>query len=328
MWMILKKGGKKQTMARMCKKLMKNVDLDEPTWFLDHVCLGRNQRECKQNVITEENTKMFEPQNFFWSTWKITRVDKPHAKKVAWSYDMEGRAQKCIERYCELASKKTEQLCKVSCSCLDDHQFKQEELESGGELSEVCSHIVLKCLYLARIGRPDIPWSVNEPATSVTKWTQACDRLLARLTSYIHHRNDYRQYRHVCNTAQHGRLGLLQDLDFAGDPGIQNQPRGDLMYFGKPNFCQSYICSNQLDVQETDFSFAQFYRIRNHIVGCWTANGWVSCSWFMGCGHRSVTFIEQHQNTNQLRSRKLFSKSQIQTQTKGEPRCWSIVALS
>ena len=39
-------------------------------------------------------------------------------------------------------------------------------------------HIVLKCLYLARIGRPDILWSVNKLARSVTKWTQACDRRL------------------------------------------------------------------------------------------------------------------------------------------------------
>ena len=55
-----------------------------------------------------------------------------------------------------LANKKVEQFFKVSSLCLDDHQFKQEELESVGELSHACSQIVLKCLYLARIGRPDI----------------------------------------------------------------------------------------------------------------------------------------------------------------------------
>ena len=65
-------------------------------------------------------------------------------------------------RDCELANKKTEQLYKVSSLCLDDHHFKKEELETVGELSKECSHIVLKCLYLARIGRPDILWSVNK----------------------------------------------------------------------------------------------------------------------------------------------------------------------
>ena len=66
-------------------------------------------------------------------------------------------------------TKRRRNFFKVSHSCLDDHQIKKEELENKGELSEVCSHIVLKCLYLARIGRPDILWSVNKLARSVTK---------------------------------------------------------------------------------------------------------------------------------------------------------------
>ena len=91
----------------------------------------------------------------------------------SWSYDMEGHAQKCVERYCELANKTTQQLYKASTPCIDDHHFKEEELKSVGELSKVCSQIVLKCLYLARIGRPDILWSVNKLARSITKWTKA-----------------------------------------------------------------------------------------------------------------------------------------------------------
>ena len=79
--------------------------------------------------------------------------EKRHAKTVAWSYDMEGHARKCVERCCELANKKVEQLYKVSSLCLDDHELKQEELESVGELSKVCSQVVFKHLSLARIGR-------------------------------------------------------------------------------------------------------------------------------------------------------------------------------
>ena len=45
------------------------------------------------------------------------RVDD--AKAVAWSYDMEGHARKCVERYCGLANKKVEQLFNVSSPCLD-----------------------------------------------------------------------------------------------------------------------------------------------------------------------------------------------------------------
>ena len=81
--------------------------------------------------------------------------------------------------FCELANKTTQQLYKVATPCIDDHHFKEEEMGSVGELSEVCSQIVLKCLYLARIGRPDILWSVNKLARSSTKWTKACDKRLA-----------------------------------------------------------------------------------------------------------------------------------------------------
>ena len=81
--------------------------------------------------------------------------------------------QRSVERYCELANKTTQQLYKVSTPCIDDHHFKEEEMKSVGELSNTCSQIVLKCLYLARIGRPDILWSVNKLARSITKWTKA-----------------------------------------------------------------------------------------------------------------------------------------------------------
>ena len=107
---------------------------------------------------------------------------------------MEGHAKKCVERYCELANKSTQQLYKVSTACIDDHHFKEEETKSVGELSHVCSQIVLKCLYLARIGRRDILWSVNKLARSITKWTKACDKRLNRLISYIHHTCEYRQF--------------------------------------------------------------------------------------------------------------------------------------
>ena len=93
---------------------------------------------------------------------------------------------------------------------------KKKKQNLFGELSNTCSQIVLKCLYLARIGRPDILWSVNKLARSMTKWTKACDKRLNRLISYIHHTSEYKQYCHVGNTSKQCRLGLFQDSEFAG----------------------------------------------------------------------------------------------------------------
>ena len=144
----------------------------------------------------------------------------------SWSYGMAGHAKKCVERYCELANKTTQQLCKVSTPCIADHHFKEEEMKSVGELSQVCFQIVLKCLYLARIGRPDILWSVDKLARSITKWTKACDKRLNRLTPFFHHTCEYKQYCHVGNTAKQCRLGLFEDSDFVEILKIQKSTSG------------------------------------------------------------------------------------------------------
>ena len=127
--------------------------------------------------------------NFRGSNGKITMLGKSkYLFVVLWQ---EGHAKKCVERKCELTSKTTQQLYKVSSPCIDDHHFKEEETKSVGELSNTCSQIVLKCLYLARIGRPDILWSVNKLARSITKWTKACDKRLNRFwyLTFITHVN-------------------------------------------------------------------------------------------------------------------------------------------
>ena len=110
-------------------RLMKNIDLDEPTSFLDHVCLGCTQCEREPNeIIIEEYRKMFESRISAGATEKLPGRDKTHPKTGAWSYDMEGHAQKCVERHCERENKKTEQLYKVSSPCLDDHHSRKRNL--------------------------------------------------------------------------------------------------------------------------------------------------------------------------------------------------------
>ena len=61
-------------------------------------------------------------------------------------------------------------------------------------------------------------WSVNKFARAVAKWTQACDRRLARLISYIHHTNEFRQRCHVGNAAQRCRWGFVSRLRLCWRP--------------------------------------------------------------------------------------------------------------
>ena len=231
----IKLAGKKQNIDPMCKVLFEEVDLGEPTSFLDHANLECTQRQCERSKdIVDYYRTMFESRI---SAGGVEKLPFPQNLRISsWSYAMAGHAKKCVERYCESANRTTQQLCKVSTPCINDHHFKEEEMNSVGELSHVCSQIVLKCLYLARIGRLHILWSVNKLSRSITTWTKACDKRLNRLISYIHHTCEYIQYCHGCYAAKQCRLGLFQDSDFAGDlEDSKSTSGGTLCVFGTKN---------------------------------------------------------------------------------------------
>ena len=214
---------------------------------------------------------------------------------------MEGHTKKCVERYHELANKTTQQLYKVSTPCIDDHHFKEEELKSVGELPKVCSPIVLKCWYLARIGRPDILWSVNKLARSIAKWTRACDKRLNRLISYIHHTCEHEEYCHVDYTAKQCRLGLFQDSDFAGEI-LKTQ---NLFQVGHCAFLEVKHLFQEVGCARSRHQFHIVQKNQTSSFGCRIKIGRYSRSRF--CGIWSLQFLE----------------TRIRTEKKGETRCWT-----
>ena len=76
-----------------------------------------------------------------------------------------------------------------------------------------------------------------------------CDKRLARLTSYIHHTSEYRQYCDVGSTAQQCRLELFQDSDCAGDfEDSKSTSGGVLCIFGSHI---SWMCKKQTSVSHS-----------------------------------------------------------------------------
>ena len=95
--------GNNQNIDPMWKILNKEVDLGEPTSFQDHVYLECTQRQCEMSKDIAENYRtMFESRISAGATERLPSVETP--KISTWSYDMEGRSKKCVERYCELAN--------------------------------------------------------------------------------------------------------------------------------------------------------------------------------------------------------------------------------
>ena len=202
----------KQNLDPMWKVPNKEVDLGEPTSILDHVYLGCTQRQCQISKDMVDNYRtMFESRISAGATDKLPFPQ--NLRISSWSCDMEGHAKNCVDRYCELANKTTQQLYKVSTPCIDDHHFKEEEMKSvGGIVTCMLSNCSEMAYTWHELGRPDILWSVNKLARSITKWTKACDKRLNRLISYIHHTCEYKTILSCgsyCQTKQSGTVSRL-----------------------------------------------------------------------------------------------------------------------
>ena len=81
---------------------MKDVNLEEPTSFFDHVNLSCSPRECTiSNEIVTNYRNMFEARIYAGAKEKLpTRVSgKLDAEIIScWSHDMEGHTKKCVEK--------------------------------------------------------------------------------------------------------------------------------------------------------------------------------------------------------------------------------------
>ena len=167
----IKNCWKEANLDHMLWKLMKHIDLEEPTSFLDHVYLGCIQPGCTTNdCIVDENKEMFKSR----ASEKLLGWETSHASTIAWSHDMEGDAKKCVRR---------------SGICWRNVKSMHSKLSWD---ACVCGRLVFW-------------WSVNKFARAITKWTAACDKRLARLISFIHHTSEFKQPCLVGNSAQQCR---------------------------------------------------------------------------------------------------------------------------
>ena len=149
-------AGKTQNLEPTLKMLMNKVDLEKPTSFHDQVYLCCTQRECEpNNSLVDDCRKMFESRICAEATEKLPDSEKKRRSGLvtAWSCDMAGHPQKCVERYCELAYKNIDQLYKVS----------RPSSKKNWNRLENCQTLLSNRpkMPLSRIGRPDILWSVN-----------------------------------------------------------------------------------------------------------------------------------------------------------------------
>ena len=160
----------------MWKVLNKEVDLGETNIFPGSCVLGCTQRECEvsQNIVDNYRT-MFESRISAGGLEKLPfsqRFVFPHGHMIWWV--MQRSVWNDIVSWRTRLHNNSIKYLLHALMTITSKRRKQNLLENCQLLA---LKIVLKCLYLARIGRPDILWSVNKLARSITKWTKACDNV-------------------------------------------------------------------------------------------------------------------------------------------------------
>ena len=138
---------------------------------------------------------------------------------------------------------------------MDDHQIKEEENESVGELSTACSQIVLECVY---------SWLKLVDLIFYGLWTNLLVRSRngQKPVTNVWHARSLTFFIHVktgnivmweTQTAQQCRLGLFQDSDFAGDlEDSKSTTGGILCILGSHTFVPiSWMCKKQTSVSHS-----------------------------------------------------------------------------
>ena len=138
----------------MWKILIKDVDFGGTTSFLDHVYSGCTQRECVKLVtILWQTTEICSNPGFLLEPRK-NYLPELQGNLMQKQYLIGPMTWKVMQRnvWTDIANLQTKHL--NNCTKSRRHawmtiNFKEEENESVGEISTVCSQIILKCLLFA-----------------------------------------------------------------------------------------------------------------------------------------------------------------------------------
>ena len=159
--------------------------------YVDDLTLAGGTKEMQQEFLTELQQRVkVEPEEFISETGtKIlgrTHVIQRTSKQVSMTYDMSSYAKGIVSFYCELTGIPVEKLRKVETPCLPESQMSEEELAHEGALHNHAAKVLMRCLWLPRLARPDLSFAVQRLASRVTRWTLWDDRQMLRLISYVH----------------------------------------------------------------------------------------------------------------------------------------------
>ena len=249
----IKLAGKKHNINPMWKVLNKEVDLGEPTSFLDHVYLG-----CTQKTMWNEQRYCGQLQNHVWIAnfcGEIREITILSTYSYFFMVMWHGWS------------------CKQKCGAIlrvskqDDSttvpSYKRRSQIRGRMVKSMLSN----CSEMLVLGTNWKTWysMVGEQTSTIDH--KMDKSLWQTIISFDLLHSSHKRIQTILSCGKHCqtlKIGTVSRLRFCGEIlRIQNLHQVEYC----ASLWSSYICSCQLDVQETNFSFAQYKRIRNHFLG-------------------------------------------------------------
>lgn len=161
----------------------------------------------------------------------------------------------CLEAYDSLAQENL-QPYKRAPPFLPEDSLPAIDDESDRALASIAVKVLMKVLYVARIGRYGLR-ATTFLAKLVAMWCRQCDRQLHSLMSHLHHTQGLKLYYYVGDRLGECRMSLICDAGLAGDKADCKNTSGVFLAAVRPatysplsdigDMCLAGLCT-ELDV--------------------------------------------------------------------------------
>ena len=131
-------------------------------------------------LIKIEDPQMLSSDKSVLILGRLHELETPRKVKIS----MVGYAEQFVDLYLDITGFDVESLRRVATPHISDSGLADEMYETTGSMKPHSAKVLMKGLWLARLARPDISYSVGRLASRITVWTRAEDVHLQRLVSY------------------------------------------------------------------------------------------------------------------------------------------------
>ena len=132
-------------------------------------------------------------------------------------------ACQCVSLYEEVSGMKAKPFRTPNC---DEGSLIASNDHTRGQLADCSARLVMKLMWLCRIGRPDILIGVTQSAKHVTCWSLNDDKRIQRIVGYWKSTSDYAHVMKISDSPSELSFSLYCDANFGGDLKDMNSTSG------------------------------------------------------------------------------------------------------